>query len=35
MRDHSKTDPVFVQAFIDAHRDLMAPLSIREASKRL
>ncbi|MDR1077423.1 MAG: DNA alkylation repair protein [Propionibacteriaceae bacterium] len=35
LRDYSKTDPAFVQGFIETHRELMAPLSIREASKRL
>jgi len=33
LRDYSKTDPGWVRAFIERHRDQMAPLSIREASK--
>lgn len=35
LRDYSKTDPAFVRAFVDVHRQTMAPLSIREASKYL
>jgi 3-methyladenine DNA glycosylase AlkD len=35
LRDYSKTDPAFVRAFIAAHGDAMAPLSVREASKYL
>ncbi|MCL2654406.1 MAG: DNA alkylation repair protein [Coriobacteriia bacterium] len=35
LRAYSKIDPEWVGAFIDAHRDQMAPLSIREASKYL
>ncbi|MDR1513657.1 MAG: DNA alkylation repair protein [Propionibacteriaceae bacterium] len=35
LRDYSKTDPAWVRAFIERHRDQMAPLSIREASKYL
>ncbi|MDR1186746.1 MAG: DNA alkylation repair protein [Bifidobacteriaceae bacterium] len=35
LRDYSKTDAEFVRAFVEAHREAMAPLSIREASKRL
>jgi len=35
LRDYSKTDPNWVAAFIAEFGDLMAPLSIREASKYL
>jgi len=35
LRDYSKTDPAWVRAFIDKHRERMAALSIREASKYL
>ena len=35
LRAYSKVDPGWVRAFIDAHRDQMAPLSIREGSKYL
>jgi 3-methyladenine DNA glycosylase AlkD len=35
LRDYSKTDPEFVRRFVDSHRSKMAPLSVREASKRL
>ena len=33
LRDYSKTDPDRVRRFIEAHRDKLAPLSIREGSK--
>lgn len=33
LRDYSKTNPQWVKAFVDAHRDEMSPLSLREASK--
>lgn len=33
LRDFSKTNPEWVRSFIDTHREMMAPLSIREASK--
>lgn len=33
LRDYSKTNPDWVRAFINRHRDYMAPLSIREGSK--
>lgn len=33
LRDYSKTNPDWVRAFIDRHRQEMAPLSIREGSK--
>ena len=35
LRDYSKTDPGWVRAFIGRHRDGLAPLSVREASKYL
>jgi len=33
LREYSKTNPDWVRAFIAKHRERMAPLSIREASK--
>ena len=35
LRDYSKTDPDWVRGFLDRHREDMALLSIREASKYL
>jgi 3-methyladenine DNA glycosylase AlkD len=35
LRDYSKTDPGWVRAFIERHRDDLAPLSVREAGKYL
>jgi 3-methyladenine DNA glycosylase AlkD len=35
LREYGKTDPDWVRAFIERHRNEMAPLSIREASKYL
>jgi len=35
LRDYAKTDPDWVRAFVDANRDRLAPLSIREATKHL
>ncbi len=35
LRDYSKTNPHWVQSFIQKHREDMVPLSIREASKYL
>lgn len=35
LRDYSRTDPEWVRRFIQKHRQDMAPLSIREASKYL
>lgn len=35
LRDYSKSNPEWVQGFIERHRDRMNPLSIREASKYL
>jgi 3-methyladenine DNA glycosylase AlkD len=33
LREYSKTNPDWVRAFIDNHRDGLSPLSVREASK--
>jgi 3-methyladenine DNA glycosylase AlkD len=33
LREYSKTAPAWVRAFIERHRDKLAPLSIREGSK--
>ena len=35
LREYSKQDPAWVRAFIDAHREAMSALSIREASRYL
>lgn len=35
LRDYSKTDPRWVRDFIDRHKNELAPLSIKEASKYL
>lgn len=35
LRDYSKTNPEWVRAFIERHRDGLAPLSVREAGKYL
>ncbi len=35
LREYSKTDAAWVRDFIERHRDEMAALSIREASKYL
>jgi DNA alkylation repair enzyme len=35
LREYSKTDPGWVNAFITTHRDHMATLTVREASKYL
>ena len=35
LRDYSKTDPQWVRNFIEVHKENMASLSIREASKYL
>lgn len=35
LRDYSKTDPKWVQSFIDKYRAKLAPLSLKEASKYL
>ncbi|MFI7009302.1 DNA alkylation repair protein [Streptomyces sp. NPDC050145] len=33
LREYAKTDPDAVRAFVAAHRDVLAPLSVREALK--
>ncbi|MDR1589445.1 MAG: DNA alkylation repair protein, partial [Oscillospiraceae bacterium] len=33
LREYSKTNPGWVRGFIERHRNAMAPLSIKEASK--
>ena len=35
LRDHARTDPAWVRAFVDEHRDEMSGLSVREATKHL
>jgi 3-methyladenine DNA glycosylase AlkD len=35
LREYSKTDPVYVEQFIEIHRDQLSKLSIREGSKFL
>lgn len=35
LREYSKTDPAWVRAFLERHRDTLSRLSLREASKRL
>jgi 3-methyladenine DNA glycosylase AlkD len=35
LREHSRTDPDWVRAFVDAHADRLAPLSRREALRLL
>ncbi|MFE6974602.1 DNA alkylation repair protein [Streptomyces sp. NPDC057682] len=35
LREYAKTDPEAVRDFVDAHRDRLAPLSVREATKHL
>ena len=35
LRDLSKHDPDWVRAYVDAHRDQLSPLSLREATKYL
>ncbi len=35
LRDYAKTNPEWVQAFLLTHKDQLAPLSIKEASKHL
>ncbi|MFQ9654685.1 MAG: DNA alkylation repair protein [Enterococcus sp.] len=35
LRDYAKTNPELVQAFLLTHKDQLAPLSIKEASKHL
>ena len=33
LREYSKTDPVWVQAFVESHADRLSPLSRKEALK--
>jgi len=35
LRDYARTDPTWVQRFVDEHRDHMSGLSLREATKHL
>lgn len=35
LRDYAKTNPEWVQTFLITHKDQLAPLSIKEASKQL
>ncbi|MCX5206837.1 DNA alkylation repair protein [Streptomyces sp. NBC_00237] len=35
LREYAKTDPAAVRAFVEAHRDTLSPLSVREALKHL
>jgi 3-methyladenine DNA glycosylase AlkD len=35
LRDYSKTNPDWVKGFIEEHKNQLAPLSIKEASKYL
>ncbi|MFJ2744625.1 DNA alkylation repair protein [Streptomyces sp. NPDC087440] len=35
LREYAKTDPAAVRTFVDAHRDTLSPLSVREALKNL
>jgi 3-methyladenine DNA glycosylase AlkD len=35
LRQHARTDPAWVRAFVTTHRDQLSPLSIREATKHL
>ncbi|MEV5610000.1 DNA alkylation repair protein [Streptomyces sp. NPDC052225] len=35
LREYAKTDPGAVRAFVVAHRDVLAPLSVREALKNV
>ena len=35
LRAYARTDPEWVRAFVDAHRDQLSPLSVREATKHL
>ncbi|GAA2646280.1 DNA alkylation repair protein [Paractinoplanes durhamensis] len=35
LRHYARTDPAAVRAFVDAHRDRLSPLSVREAMKHL
>jgi 3-methyladenine DNA glycosylase AlkD len=35
LRQYARTDPAAVRAFVDAHRDVLSPLTVREATKHL
>ena len=35
LRDYARTDPEWVRAFVEAHSDLLSPLSVREATRHL
>lgn len=35
LRRHARTDPDWVHAYVDANRDRLSPLSVREALKHL
>ncbi|MFI7343011.1 DNA alkylation repair protein [Streptomyces sp. NPDC050085] len=35
LREYAKTDPAAVRAFVAGHRDVLAPLSVREALKNV
>ncbi|MQA77266.1 MAG: DNA alkylation repair protein [Streptosporangiales bacterium] len=35
LREYAKTDPAWARAYVERHRDAMAPLSVREATKHL
>ncbi len=35
LREYAKTDPDAVRSFVDAHVDVLSPLSVREATKHL
>ena len=35
LRQYARTDPSAVRAYVDAHRDVLSGLSIREATKHL
>jgi 3-methyladenine DNA glycosylase AlkD len=35
LRQYARTDPDAVRAYLDAHRDRLSPLSVREAAKHL
>jgi 3-methyladenine DNA glycosylase AlkD len=35
LRDYARTNPDAVRRYVDEHRSILAPLSIREASKHL
>jgi 3-methyladenine DNA glycosylase AlkD len=35
LRQYARTDPIAVRAFVDDHRDGLAPLSVREATRHL